>query len=153
LYSNKIIGTKEKIVEDDLYKLQMKYNFKFPSFIREHYLLYNGGYPEKSLFVGGDNQEYVVDYFIPIKNDHGRNLFEVLYLLIDEKIIPNWLIPFADEPGGNLFCFNISEKDNGAIYYYNHEFEYGDNPENHIVYLAESLPNFINALVEYEDEL
>ncbi|WP_429714404.1 SMI1/KNR4 family protein [Bacillus rhizoplanae] len=55
----------------------------------------------------------------------------------------------ADEEGGNLFCFSISEKDNGAIYYYNHEFEYNENSEHHIVFLSGSLSDFINSLVEY----
>ncbi|WHY79910.1 SMI1/KNR4 family protein [Neobacillus sp. WH10] len=152
MYSNKILGTKANIVETDLLELEKEHKFKFPSTMREHYLLYNGGYPEKSLYVGDESEEYVVDYFIPVKNEKGRNLSGILRLLNDEKVIPNWLIPFADEAGGNLFCFSISEKDNGAIYYYNHEFEYGDNPENLIVCLSESLPDFINSLVECDDE-
>jgi hypothetical protein len=151
MYSNKILGTKENILEADLQVLEKIFNFIFPASFKNHYLLYNGGYPEKGLHVGNDYNEYVVDYFIPVKNENGRSLFSILPLLNDEKIKPSWLIPFADEEGGNLFCFSISEKDNGAIYYYNHEFEYGDNPENHIVYLAQSLPNFINNLVEYNE--
>lgn len=79
-------------------------------------------------------------------------MIQILRLLNDEKIIPTWLIPFADEEGGNLFCFSVREKDKGAIYYYTHEFEFGDNPENHIVYLTQSLFDFINSLVEYDDE-
>lgn len=151
MYLNKILGTKDNILETDLQELEKRFNFKFPSSIRDHYLLYNGGYPEKSLYVGNDSKDYVVDYFIPVKNEKGQSLFSILPLLNDEKIKPKWLIPFADEEGGNLFCFSISEKDNGAIYYYNHEFEYGENPENHIMYLSESLPDFINSLVEYDE--
>ncbi|OOE12565.1 SMI1/KNR4 family protein [Fictibacillus arsenicus] len=151
MYSNKILGTKDNILEADLQALEKIFNFIFPSSFKNHYLLYNGGYPEKGLHVGNDYNEYVVDNFIPVKNENGRSLFSFLPLLNDEKIKPSWLIPFADEEGGNLFCFSISEKDNGAIYYYNHEFEYGDNPENHIVYLSQSLPNFINKLVEYNE--
>lgn len=151
MYLNKILGTKDNILETDLQELEKRFNFKFPSTIRDHYLLYNGGYPEKSLYVGNDSKDYVVDYFIPVKNEKGQSQFSILPLLNDEKIMPKWLIPFADEEGGNLFCFSISEKDNGAIYYYNHEFEYGENPENHIMYLSESLPDFINSLVEYDE--
>jgi cell wall assembly regulator SMI1 len=151
MYSNKILGTKDNILETDLLELEKRFDFKFPPSIRDHYLLYNGGYPEKSLLVGKNSKEYVVDYFIPIKNEKGQSLFNILPLLNDEKIKPKWLIPFADEEGGNLFCFSISEKDNGAIYYYNHEFEYGENSENHIIYLSKSLPDFINSLVEYDE--
>ena len=150
MYLNKILETKDNILETDLQELEKRFNFKFPSSISDYYLLYNGGYPEKSLYIGND-KDYVVDYFIPVKNEKGQSLFSILPLLNDEKIKPKWLIPFADEEGGNLFCFSISEKDNGAIYYYNHEFEYGENPENHIMYLSESLPDFINSLVVYDE--
>jgi hypothetical protein len=151
MYLNKILGTKNEIYVTDLKELEKKFNFMFPQSFIDHYLMYNGGYPEKSLFVGNDGKEYVVDYFIPVKNEKGQSLFTILLLLNDEKIKPRWLIPFADEEGGNLFCFSTNEKDNGAIYYYNHEFEYGDNPEKYIEFISESLLDFINNLVEYDE--
>ena len=69
----------------------------------------------------------------------------------DDGVIPEWLIPFADEDEGNLFCFSVRESDFGTIYYYKHKFEYGEDPEEHIIYLAESITAFINALTEDED--
>lgn len=39
-----------------------------------------------------------------------------------------------------------------VIYYYDHEFEYGENLEEHVTYLAESVATFINSLVEEEDD-
>ena len=56
------------------------------------------------------------------------------------------------EAGGNLFCFSVREADCGAIYYYNHEFEYGENLEEHVILLAESITTFINSLVENKDD-
>lgn len=73
-------------------------------------------------------------------------------LLREDEAIPDWLIPFADEDGGNLFCSSVREEDYGAIYYYNHEFEYGENPEEYVTYLAESITIFINSLVEKEND-
>lgn len=99
-------------------------------------------------------------------------------LRVDDDIIPDWLIPFAEEDGGNLFCFSVRESDFGAIYYYDHELsrcfssgdtskkrsvceqfahsklesEYGEDPEEHIIWLAESITAFINALTENEDD-
>jgi hypothetical protein len=43
-------------------------------------------------------------------------------------------------------------EDYGAIYYYDHEFEYGEDPEDHVTYLAESITIFINSLVEEEND-
>lgn len=56
------------------------------------------------------------------------------------------------EAVGNLFCFSVREADCGAIYYYNHEFEYGENPEEYVTFLAESITTFINSLVENKDD-
>lgn len=115
--------------------------------------MYNGGYPDKSAYTKEGDILYVVEYFIPIKNyNGGRCLDKVLKVLKDDKIVPKWLIPFADEEGGNLFCYSLRQNELGAIYYYNHEFEYGENPEEHISYISKSLEDFINSLVEYEDK-
>ena len=77
---------------------------------------------------------------------------KVLKLLRTDEVIPDWLVPFADEEGGNLFCFSVRETDSGSIYYYDHEFEYGDNPEKHITYLAESMKVFIDSLIDCEED-
>ena len=53
---------------------------------------------------------------------------------------------------GNLFCFSVRESDFGAIYYYDHEFEYGEDPEEHVTCLAESITVFINSMTEDEDD-
>lgn len=78
---------------------------------------------------------------------------KTLGLLREDEAIPNRLIPFADDDGGNLFCFSAGETDYGAIYYYDHEFEYGEDPEEHVTYLADSITTFINSLVEEEDDI
>ena len=94
-----------------------------------------------------------MDLLIPVRERFKRPLEKRLELLrADDGVIPDWLIPFAEEGGGNLFCFSVRESDPGAIYYYNHEFEYGEDPEEHITWLAESLTAFLNALTENEED-
>ena len=39
-----------------------------------------------------------------------------------------------------------------ASVYYNHEFEYGEDPEEHVTCLAESITVFINSMTEDEDD-
>ena len=88
-----------------------------------------------------------------MRRGKGRSIEKTLGLLReDDGVILEWLIPFADEDGGNLFCFSVRESDFGAVYYYDHEFEYGEDPEEHITWLAESITAFINALTENEDD-
>lgn len=37
-----------------------------------------------------------------------------------------WLVPLADEAGGDLYCYSLRENEIGAIYYWSHEFEYNN---------------------------
>lgn len=152
MYNNIILHTHGKVEEEDLACIEQKFHVKFPAAVREHYLTYNGGYPEKPVFTDKNGNTYNVDWFIPISGRKGRSVEKILVLLREDDAIPEWLIPFADEAGGNLFCFSVRESDCGAIYYYNHEFEYGENPEEHVTFLAESITTFINTLVGNEDD-
>lgn len=92
-----------------------------------------------------------MDCFIPVRDGKERNIEKTLGLLREDDAIPDWLIPFADEDGGNLFCFSVRASDFGSIYYYDHEFEYGENPEEYVTYLAESITVFINSMIEEDD--
>ena len=123
MYDNPILYADGTAKKEDLDRIEQKFHVKIPGEMREHYLAYNGGRPERTVFTDKNGDEYFVD-----------------------------LIPFAEEGGGNLFCFSVRESDPGAIYYYNHEFEYGEDPEEHITWLAESLTAFLNALTENEED-
>ena len=153
MYSNQILCAEGKAKKEDLDRIEQKFHVKIPADVREHCLAYNGGYPEKPIFTDENGNEYSVDLFIPVRDGKKRPMEKTLELLrADDGVIPEWLIPFAEEDGGNLFCFSVRESDLGAIYYYDHEFEYGEDPEEHITYLAESITAFINALTENEDD-
>ena len=112
----------------------------------------HGIYPGKTVVTDKNGESYVVNSFISVRRGKELSVEKTLWLLREDEAIPDWLIPFADEDGGNLFCFSVRESDHGAIYYYDHEFEYGEDPEEHVIYLAESLTTFINSLAEDEDD-
>ena len=153
MYENQILESHGKAKKEDLDRIEQKFHVKIPAEVREHCLAYNGGYPEKPVFTDKNGDEYSVDLFIPVRDGRKRPMEETLRLLrADDGFIPDWLIPFAEEDGGNLFCFSVRESDFGAIYYYNHEFEYGEDPEEHLTCLAESITVFINSMTEDEDD-
>lgn len=153
MYDNPFLYANGTAKEEDLDRIEQKFHVKIPAEVREHCLAYNGGYPEKPVFTDKNGDEYSVDLFIPVRDGRKRPMEETLRLLrADDGVIPDWLIPFAEEDGGNLFCFSVRESDFGAIYYYNHEFEYGEDPEEHVTCLAESITVFINSMTEDEDD-
>jgi len=153
LYNNEIRKTKKNITIEDILSLEKAYDFIFPNDIRDHYLTYNGGEPQKYIFRDEDGDEYVVQNLIPIKytNQHGTGDldFSLKNLRMDE-ILPTWLIPFAKDPSGNLFCFSINKDEEGAIYFWDHEYEFGEDPEEYVIYLTESIKRFIDSMVEDE---
>ena len=61
------------------------------------------------------------------------------------------IVPLANDEGGNLFAYSIRNGEEGAIYYYSHEFEYGENPEKYIKYLSKDIDAFLNSL-DFEEE-
>lgn len=145
-YNNNFYNIKRNIIEKDILYIENKYKFKFPDEIREHFLTFNGGRTERRAFLD-EEYEFVVQQFIPIKDDDdGRDLDTVLDTLRHDNTIPNWLIPFADEPSGDLYCFSLDEDELGAIYYWDHECI--DQPDESYGYLSESLKEFIESLVE-----
>lgn len=144
-YNNKFANTKPKITNKDIQEIEMRYNFTFPNEYREHYLSYNGGEPEKYVFVDEDGDEYIIQQFIPI-NVGNRDLDSVLNVLRRDHIIQDWLIPFAEEPSGDLYCFSISDDSEGEVYLWYHEVI--DNPDDSYSYLCSSLSEFINRMKE-----
>ncbi len=151
MFNNAFLDLEPPINELDLDQLEKEYSFSMPTMIRNHILEYNGGYPKKSVFVNDDGETYSVSYFIPVK--YGNfNLEKVLDLLRDDKVFPKWLVPFADDDGGDFFCYSLRNDEIGAIYYYSHEFDYGEDPEQHITYLSPSINDFIDSLIEDDDE-
>lgn len=141
--NNKILECKQHITEEDIKYIENKYKFIMPEDIRKHYLKYNGGYPEKSMYTSNNGDEFIIDWFIPVKREDGKNdLDSVLRILRLDNTIPDWLIPFADEAGGDLYCYSLKKNELGAIYYWSHEFE-------NAVYITKSLEEFLNNMVEF----
>ena len=64
---NKFINTKRSLTDDDLEQFESKFNVVMPKKIKKHYLKFNGGYPERSIFhLAGSDREYAVNYFFLI---------------------------------------------------------------------------------------
>ncbi len=149
--NNKFYNTKECITFQDIREVEKKYQFTFPEEIRRHYLAFNGGKPKRCIFKD-DESEYLVQKFFPIKfhnKNTGGTLESVIGMLkVTDKILPDWLIPLGVDPGGNLFCFSVKEGEEGAIYFWYHEYECGEDPEDHICFLADSLKSFVEGMAE-----
>ncbi len=82
--------------------------------------MYNGGYPEKNIFIDKDGEKEEFGYFYAIKRDDrdtGLELKSLLKVNFDEEsIFPKWLVRFADNITGMEFCWSLRKEEYGAIY-------------------------------------
>ena len=144
---NKFINTKRSLTDDDLEQFESKFNVVMPKKIKKHYLKFNGGYPERSIFhLAGSDREYAVNYFFSIGCEGGKTIEKTWSIIRDERGFPSWLVPLADELGGDIFAYSLRASEEGAIYYYSHEFEYGENPEKYVTFLAQDIDTFLDSL-------
>ena len=102
--------------------------------------------------MGGRDREYAVNYFFSIGCEGGKTIEKTLSIIRDDSVFPSWLVPLADEMGGDIFAYSTRAGEEGAIYYYSHEFSYGENPEKYVTFLAKDIDTFLEALISDDDE-
>lgn len=120
--NNQFRGCSQPIENSDLDACEKALKRMLPRDFRQHYLKYNGGIPEDNLFPGNDEWEPLeVTDFYPVKYkksaaDHESSLLiEHYHLMRAKEVIPDGMLPFACDPGGNFFCLDL---DDGTVYFY-----------------------------------
>jgi len=133
------------ITESDISVIENKYNFILPREYRAFLLNINGGIPSKRYYVNEKlDYSYVIDLFLSIR---ANNLsFEEYYedYKIQSKLLPERMVPIAEDAFGNLICVSIKGEDTGSIYFWNHE----DNSTD-VRRIAPSFNEFLNNLKDH----
>ncbi len=65
MYSNKFSDTAQSLTENDLRDIEQAIGYELPSALRQHYLIYNGGEPERRYFITADGRECEIADFNP----------------------------------------------------------------------------------------
>lgn len=150
---SQFVRTKQAITEQNLLRLERDLGFVFPTEFSRHYLIYNGGRPENYHFVK-DGEVFICRQFLPMKYGPPNCLFEDVFrsLKIEEQdVMPTYLVPFADDPGGDFFCFSTRPEDEGSVWVYiGDNYEQGE-PESAVEKLADSLQAFLDGMVTDEE--
>jgi cell wall assembly regulator SMI1 len=156
---NTIIKKYDSIFEEDIQQFEKKIVKKLPIEYRNFLLSHNGGIPLKKFFYLNDisYDKIWIDTFISLKKNKDSTVGDLFWVYnIHQELdnFPKRLLPIADDPGGNMICISIGEKDYGYIYYWLHDSSFGEDesdPESYIQYLCDSFEYFINHL-EYPRE-
>lgn len=142
-HGNSFSDTETPINDYDLKEVELRFGFAFPRDVRDHYLRWNGGCPDNYVYYYKETA-YVVSEFLPIKHGRQGSLFEdtMVRLKKDQEVIPDYLIPFAVDPGGDYYCFSISDNDHGRIYFFSGEDM--NARKNATTRISESLKEFVS---------
>ena len=144
----KFIDLEEPINDLDLDEAQAAMGVTLPSDLRQHYLKYNGGRPAKNCFPFKSGL-YEVRWFFPVKyGKRPTQTLEGVYSLVND-VVPEGLIPFTDDSGGNLYCYSTAEATKHSICYWDHE-QY-NTPSHGVTVIAPSLQAFLQGLVKDPD--
>ena len=61
---NVFYSVKRALTDEDLREFENENNIVMPLKIREHYLRFNGGYPERNVFCSmEDERQYIINHF------------------------------------------------------------------------------------------
>ncbi len=141
--------TLDKVVDIEK-RLKLSLPLEYKDFIMKH----NGGRPKPSGFhykhETGRYTDSRVDWFLAIYDGESDNFEDYFNTYkVDQVRLPIELVPIANDPGGNLVCISVKGKNKGAVYFWDHENEAGDNETpsyQNVHLLADSFSEFLESL-------
>ncbi|CAN7554142.1 SMI1/KNR4 family protein [Trinickia sp. LjRoot230] len=146
----------QALTQTDIEKLESDLGTRLPEAMRDHYLRFNGGMPTLDWFPMTDDWDAIwVHEFLPVGTRAGQEpAIQSIYAQVAGRAgYPRSLIPFAVDPGGNIFSVDT---DNGAVHYwltdtYDETLTDAENRKKADRRLTGSFEQFVSSLVS-EDE-
>lgn len=105
------------IAEEDIKQVEVASGLSFPDSYREFLMKYNGGSFMECIFHGGEIGPLVVVSFFSVMAADGPSLDAAIRNMSD--YLPPSCIPFADDPGGNVFYIDLDS--GGHVFFWEHE--------------------------------
>lgn len=133
---------------------------RFPEEYKNHLLKYNGGRCEPNVFSfveNGIRTTSALDWFFAIYDGEYNRLRDYLEIYkLDQKRMPNHMLPFASDVVGNAICLSCGEDDYGKVYLWDHEREVDymistDDDYSNLYIITNSFDEFLENLQYGED--
>ncbi len=135
-----------KIDQSDIIRVEKYFSIKFPADFIDIVLKHNGGIPNKKVYDFQNHKEAVFRRIFSFSPDDKNNIINV-YENVKEQF-PQKIIPFGDDPFGNLICFDYRSK--CRIVFWNHELY--ENTDKAINNICDSFSEFLMKLYNPEDK-
>jgi len=127
-----------KVDKDILRKFESQNKFEFPQAYVDLVLKSNGATPSKKKFYTQDKTEHIFNYLLDWSDKQKGNILSTYHSFSEEH--EKSIVPFANDPFGNLICFNFLSKAKApSVVYWDHELDIF-----HMV--RDSFNDFINTL-------
>lgn len=150
----------KNITRSDIQLVEKSLNYTFPEAFVSHYLTYNGGVPSRAWWESKDDYAPSEIAFLKpfrynkLTNNAPKSLIDGSYWEMRRKnVIPENLLPFACDWGGNFFC--LDKNDDRVVFYMTDSFDLEISMEkNHQLMqrkLALSFKEFMDNLVTEEE--
>lgn len=149
--SNKITwhNTEGKLTNQEINEVEEQLNIRFPKDYLEVVSNNDGGYPNVNVFKLNNGEE-MLNNLISFKTSSYSNILETLEAVSDR--LPKKVIPFGEDPGGNLICFDYRSSDEPTVVFWDHEIAGAGEFEKAISFVSDSFTDFLNMLHEPIDE-
>jgi hypothetical protein len=145
--ANRILKNRKLPDSDYLKNLKNILGIEIPNELLSLFSRSNGGSLKFKNYICPNGERCRFHEFLFVGSDKKPGSFEetIIDLITEMKIMPNYLIPFGIDEGGDFYCMSIHKNFYGKIYFFWTEFY--DNPKRAIQYIAPSLDEFINKMI------
>jgi hypothetical protein len=132
------------ICQKEINMIEEYFKIKLPNDYKECEFKFDGGYPIPNRFLV-EGKEEIFNNLISLRDN---NLIDV-YQDIPDKL-DNGIIPFAEDPFGNLICFDYRIDKVPKVVFWEHELAY-ENKACSIKYVCNTFSDLIGMLHEDKD--
>lgn len=138
---------KSNITRSDIAKVEKIFQIKFPSEYIGIVLEHDGGYPKPNRF-NVNGAEEIFNNLLSFNEDDYINIVDT-YEDVEDRLIKR-IIPIAEDPFGNLICFDYSKDDRPVVVFWEHEKAF-NNKENALTFVCNTFSELMDMLYESEE--
>lgn len=128
-------------------KVEAIFGVKFPKDYIEIIRKNDGGYPKPNRYNLNSNEE-VFNNLLSFDEEDSSNMIDT-YNDVKDRLIAK-IIPFAEDPFGNLICFDYRNNEQPIIVFWDHEKAFNDK-ESALSYLCNSFTELLLMLHESQE--
>lgn len=105
------------ITDDSIEKVETRLGIRFPKDFTDNIKKYDGGYPiPNKIMVNG--KEEILNNLVSFKEDDDSFILDIINEI--DNFADFNLVPIAEDPFGNLYCYSFNENSN-EIVFWDHE--------------------------------